>query len=223
MSLKLKVLCTGLLAVMATSAFAVNAGATIGGHFTNDAPNGHATIIATETTGTLHTLHFLKEGGSAEESITCHNAIYTGTINALTVQSMTVTPLWADCTTGSQGTAFDIDENGCTLTFTSGKTGQTHHTVGYQCPAGKAIEITHPNCTIRVPPQTVSGITYTTTIEATKHALTMDVTAKGMTSHYEAGICIFLGTSQKMELKGSVTIKAADTNGNPVNLTETTG
>jgi hypothetical protein len=226
MSLKLKVLGLGLLAVMATSAFAVtNAGATLGGHFTNDALNGHALITGTESTGSSHTLHFKREGAPEEDSITCHNATYHGTVNAATVQSVTITPDWSKCTTNVSGSpTFEVHENGCTLTFTSGKIGQTHHTVDVVCPPGKSIEITHELCTMRMPGgQTLRGITYTTTTESNKHALTMNVTVKGITSHYEAGICVFLGTTQKSEMNGSVTIKATNTAGEAVNITETTG
>ena len=229
MSLKLKVLGLGLLAIMATSAFAaMNASAKLGGHFVHDAADGHAIITGTEPTGSTHKLAFVKEGGGAEEEITCHKAEYTGTLTAPTVESVTITPHWDNCTTGtaaSGGTSFGIDENNCHFTFTSGAVGQTHHTVHLTCGAGAPayVEITHPNCGIRVPPQSLSAVTYTTTVESNKHALTLNVTAKGITSHYESGICIFLGTSQKAEMKGSVTIHAVDTNGNRVNITETTG
>lgn len=227
MSIKLKVLGLGLLAVVATSAFAaINASATIGGHFTNDATLGHATVTGTEATGTSHALAFVKKGGSAGEEITCHTADYTGTVNAPTVQSVSITPSWSNCTTGTEGTAtsFDVHENGCILTFTSGKIGQASHTADVVCPGPiKYIDITHPQCTITIPEQTVSGITYTTTVENNKHALTMNVKAENITSHYEAGICVFLGTTHVSEMKGSVTVHAANTAGEPVNITETTG
>jgi len=231
MSRKLKTLGLGLLAVMATSAFvAMNSNATVGGHFTNDAVNGHTIVTGTVTTGSTHGLAFVKEGGNPDAESTCHLVIYTGTINAATVQSVTITPAWDNCTTGTFGSeiSFGVHENGCTFTFTSGKTGETHHTADVVCPAGKAIEITHPNCTIKIPPQSLGGgskggIVYTTTVENNKHGFTLDMTVKGVTSHYEAGICVFLGTTQNSEVKGSVTVRATDTAGTLVNLTETTG
>lgn len=226
MSLKLKVLGLGLLAVMATSAFAVaNAGATLGGHFTNDAANGHAVVTGTEITGSAHQLAFVREGGAAADEITCHNASYTGTVNALTVQSVTITPAWSNCTTGTEGTgtAFEVHEGDCVLTFTSGKTGEANHTVDVVCGKSAGFTITHPSCHITVPPQTTRGVTYTTTVESNKHAITLNVAVKGITSYYESGICVFLGTTQKSEMKGSVTIKATNTTGEAVNITETTG
>lgn len=223
MSTKLKALGLGLLAVMAASVFAVNASATVGGHFTNDAVNGHAIITGTEATGTVHSIRLLKEGGAEGETIICHNSSYTGTINAATVQSVTITPAVSNCTTTGGSTPYDIDENGCTFTLTSGKIGETHHTLDVLCPIGKATEITHPNCTMRMPSQTVRGLTYTTTVEDNKHAFTINVTVKGFTAHYEAGVCVFLGTTQKFEMNGSITSKATNTEGIPVNITETTG
>lgn len=226
MSLKTKVLGVGLLAVVVTGAFAVmNASATVGGHFTNDAVLGHAIVTGTESTASTHRLAFVREGASAEEEITCHQASYIGTVNAVTVQSVTITPAWSNCTTGTtgSGTPFEVHENGCSLTFPSGKIGETHHTVHVLCPPGVAIDITHANCTITVPAQTLRGITYTTTVENNKHALTVNATIKGITAHYHGGICIFLGTTQKWEVTGSVTVKATDTDTHPVNATETTG
>jgi hypothetical protein len=232
MNLRIKALGLGLLAVMATSAFAaMNAGASIGGHLTNDALNGHVLVTGTASTGSTHGLMFVKEGSNPEAENSCHMASYTGTINAATVQSVTITPEWNNCTTGTTGAGdpFPVHENGCVLTFTSGKTEQTHHTAAVVCPAGKAIEITHLNCTIKIAPQTLGGggskggIVYTTTVENNKHALTLDLTVKEITAHYEAGICVFLGTTQKSEVKGSITVRATSTESNVVNITETTG
>ena len=73
------------------------------------------------------------------------------------------------------------------------------------------------------PTVTLRGITFTTAVENNKHALTMNVTAGGITSHYEAGICIFLGTTHKWEMKGYVTVRATNTEANLVDITETTG
>jgi len=225
MSLKLKVLGLGLLAVVATSAFAVmNAGAATGGHFVHEGPENHVTITGTENTGTPHVLHFKEEGAAASSAISCHQTSYHGVVNAKTVTSVTITPSWSNCTTtDGSNTSFEIDENGCTFTFKSGKTGETHHTAELVCAAGKAVEITHPNCTITVPPQLLKAVTYTTILKNEKHALTMNVTAKGITSHFHAGICIFLGTTHKSELTGSVTVSAETTLGVPVGITETTG
>jgi len=218
MSMKLKVLGLGLLAVMATSAFAVmNATAETGGHFTSDVH--HTTIVGAEKEG--HKLEFTV-GSSA---ISCTSAEYHGTISATTVESVTVAPNWENCYTTPESSEFGIDENGCDFTFTIGREGQAakHHTVHLTCPTGETIEITHANCTIHVPPQTLTGVTYNTVTEAGKHAITLESTVQNITTHYESGICIFLGTSQTGEMHGSATVWGEDTNGNRVNITATTG
>jgi len=225
MSIKLKVLGLGLLAVMATSAFAVmNASAVTGGHFTHDDPGHHVTIEGTENPGTSHVLHLVKEGGSAAEKIGCDKESYLGTVTATTVQSIKIVPEWEKCyTTGdSNKTDIPIHENGCYFEFTSGKTGQTHHTAHFICP-GEPLVITHPNCTITIPTQTTQGVTYDTITLNEKHAITLNVTTKGITAHYHGGICIFLGTTQKSEMTGGVTVEGFNTLGKPVNLTSTTG
>lgn len=215
MSLKLKVLGLGLLAVMATSAFAAaHVSAETGGHFTVDA---HGTIHGFETAPN-HVIHLVSASGS---EIGCSTESYTGSISSLTTTSVKITPLWDNCTTTNDGTVVTVTENGCYFEFTSGKTGQTHHTAHFICPT-KSLEIIHPNCTIRVPGQTATGVTYDTITMDNKHAITLNSTAK-VTAHYEAGICIFLGTTQTSEMRGSVTVQATDTQGKPTNLTSTTG
>lgn len=215
MSLKLKVLGLGLLAVMATSAFAaMNASAKDGGHFVVDA---HGVVHGFETAPN-HVVHLVSASGS---QIGCATESYTGNISSLTATAVKITPLWSNCTTTSDGTVVDVIENGCYFEFTAGATGQTHHTAHFVCPT-KSLEISHPNCTIKVPTQTATGVTYDTIMMSNKHAITLNSTAK-VTSHYEAGICIFLGTTQTSEMKGSVTVQATDTAGNPTNLTSTTG
>jgi hypothetical protein len=215
MTLKVKILGLGILAIMATGAFSVmNASAVSGGHFTVDA---HGTVHGVETAPN-HVVHLVSANGS---EIGCSTESYNGTISSLTTTSIKITPLWSNCTTTGDGAIVDVIENGCYFEFTSGKTGQTHHTAHFVCPT-KSLEISHPNCSIRVPAQTATGVTYETITMNEKHAITLNSTAK-VTSHYEGGICIFLGTTQTSEMRGSVTVQATDTLGKPTNLTSTTG
>lgn len=221
MSLKLKILGLGLLAVMATSAFAVmNAGAVTGGHFTHDAPGSNATIVGTETPGTQHVLHLVAEDGS---QIGCDEEKYHGVMTGNTTQSIKITPEWSKCYTTPEGADIPIHENGCYFEFTSGKTGQSHHTAHFICPT-KPLEITHPNCTITVPTQTTQGVTYDTITLNQRHAITLNVTTSGVQTQFHGGICIFLGTSHTAQMVGGVTVEASDpVTGSPVNLTSTTG
>lgn len=224
MSLKLKALGLGLLAAMAMSAFAVmNAGAETGGHFGSSVT--HTEISGVETAGTEHVLHFNKEGGAATERIGCDVDQYTGTVSGATATQITVTPKWEQCyTTGSPNTKFDIHENTCDFVFTIGNNPGAHNTAHVECTkAGDAFVITHPNCTITVPPQTVTGVSYTNldNVPPASDEVTLTSTVKGITAHYHAGICIFLGTTHKSEMVGSVTVKGSNTAGGGVDISAT--
>jgi hypothetical protein len=212
--MKLKILGAALLALAATSAFAVtNASGTAAGHFTHEGLTNNAIITGHEGTGTAHELEFnrLQAGshataGAAGDGIVCGTSEYTGKVEAKTVTSIQLFPIYKNCKT-TDGTSVTIDTNDCSYTFFS-QGARAHGTVTVDCLAGKAIEITHPNCVIKVPAQTTitDGINYKTVVEG-KHALTAEVTANTITGHFESGLCIFLGTNWKFEMKGSVTVK----------------
>lgn len=213
MSIKLKALGLGLLAAMAMSAVAVmNAGAETGGHFTSSA--SHTDLVGKENNEN-HSLHFVRKGAAEGERIGCINDSYTGTISGTTVTEVEIKPSWSTCKTTGSSTHFDVVENGCVFKFTVGK--QTHNTAHLVCPAGSAVEIKHPGCTIKVPSQTVNGVAYPSN---GKH-ITLESTAQGITSHYEAGICVFLGTTQESEMNGSVTVEGLDEAGNTATIAAT--
>ena len=231
MSIKLKALGLGLLAMVAMSAFAVmNAAAKTDGHFTF---GSHNTVITGEEGD--HELHFRPEGGTDNERIGCDIAHYHGEHKTpvgqdTTTTELTITPTWSQCyTTGSPNTKFEVHENNCDLLFTSRKEPEKNDaTVHVKCPTSPGIVITHPNCSIRVPAQTVggaagNGVTYTTQTETNGiHWITLDVKVPGITTHYEGGICIFLGTTHTSTMEGSVTVKGFDkATGNQVNITAT--
>jgi hypothetical protein len=218
--LKLKILGLGVLAVMATSAFAaMNASATVSGHFTNEASDGHAAVTGTENA--THFTEFISDAGSV---IRCTKASYSGTVTQATVQSITITPKYDECETpGENPTPVTVTMNGCDYTFFSNAT--THGTVAIDCGPNNSIEIHHPNCTMTVPAQVpgatiTKGITYTTTVEG-KHTLTANVTVEEITTEYHGGICIFLGTNHKFKMIGSATISAENTAGQQVGITST--
>jgi len=218
--MKLKILGLALLALAATSAFAVtNASGTLGGHFVHEGPGANAKIVAHESKLTEHKLQFFLLNAGAHttnanfKAIECEKSTYEGTVTAKTVTSITMAPTYTNCaTTGEATGSVHVHVNGCTYTFTSAA-GANHGTVDILCPAGKAIEITHTpqGCTIKVPAQTaLSGIKYDTVVENNKHSLTATVTVNTITGHFEAGLCVFLGTNQKFEMVGSVTITGLD-------------
>lgn len=205
MSIKLKALGLGLIAMMAMGAFAVtNAGATISGHFEFGSEH---TFITGEEEG----LHFVSEDN---KRIGCDKAEYKGTHKGTkTTTDLTITPNWDLCyTTPEPGQSMEptwgVHENGCHLVFRSAKTGDDA-TVYVNCPT-KAIEITHPNCNITVPTQTVGGkagdgVTYTTTTTEGAHTITMDVKVK-VTVEYHEKLCVFLGTHHFATMEGAVNV-----------------
>lgn len=233
MSLKLKILGLGLLAVMATSAFTVmNASAKATGHFFNDAAGGHAEIKGSEVFHSpSHSLKFQATTSAGEpsgEPIICTTADYVGTVSEATTQSLTVTPTYHGCqTTGAAHDTVKVTMNDCNYVFSSNANATIDATVTVKCPVGKAIEIHHPSCTMTVAHQTLggaagNGVAYTTTMKNTKHALTVDVTVKNIQAQYHGGICIFLGTSNHIfDMTGGVEIEGLNTNKEAVNITAT--
>ena len=131
----------------------------------------------------------------------------------------TVVPKYEGCKTKETGTVVTVTVNGCRYTFKS--TEKVHATFLFLCENGP-MEIHHPNCTVTVPQQLqpVSGVSYTTLLENGKHALTATLTLTNIEVQAH-GVCSILGTNQKGALTGSITLRATDTAGNPVNLTNT--
>lgn len=226
MSLKLKVLGLGLLAALAVSAIAVvNASASITGHFEQEITRAH---LKGEESGTNHRIKFSVDGGTPIE---CTIATYTGTpVDPLTFEELTVTPHYTECKTeGASEHNVTVHVDGCEFEFYSNKNASTHTptsyaTTGLWCPKDvPGIRVTHPNCTMRMPPQTITtrGVRYTTTEENKKHAITLTADAAGITAHYEAGICIFLGTTHSAVMVGSATVWAVNANNEPVGITAT--
>jgi hypothetical protein len=205
-NVKLRTLGFSLIAALAVGAMAVvNATAETGGHFVS-ATAGTTTIVGSE--GGSHVLHFTSEGGAeASRWVGCDEDSYTGTVSGGTAASITITPSWNKCyTTGNPEAKIDIDERACHFLFKVGKAPTGHNTVDVICPIGVAgFLITHQNCGIVVPPQTVNGVSYAN--QGSPHQVTLTSTVNGITAHYHSGVCIFLGTVHQWEMNGSVTVK----------------
>jgi hypothetical protein len=213
MSSKLKALGLGLMAAMAITAIAVDASAEVSGHFVVDGT--HANVVVSE--GGAHRVKFSVDGGTPIE---CLENSYSGVIGAQTVAGFTVTPTFKTCRTeGSATHNITITTNGCRYTFKA--TEKTHATFWLLCD-GNFLEIHHPNCTIKIPHSpNLQWVSYSTVVENGKHALTVNFTIENIAVQYEGGACTFLGTNHKGAMKGSLTLRATDTAGNPVNLTVT--
>jgi hypothetical protein len=222
MSIKLKALGLGLLATMALAGFmAMNATAETGGHFTSEATH---TIISGEDETGVNRPELRVPGLTG---IVCDKSTYSGTTNATTVESITITPTYEKChTTGDEPEIkkpVTVDVNGCTYTFTIGKKSTADNTVDLVCPGEKKyIAVTHEGCEIRIlAANGIKGVAYKTTTINSKHAITLEATAAGFVANFEAGFCILLGTSHTGELIGSVNVTGKDTLNNAVGITAT--
>jgi hypothetical protein len=220
MKLKLKALGVGLLAALAVAAVAVvNASATAGGHFVTDVT--HADIKGFNSEN--HPIHFIEHGVAGE--VGCTTDYKATMISATkTVSELVVTPSYDTCyTTGTQ-TVFPVHINGCTykLTVAANTTDNTEQTAHVVCPGAGALEVTHPNCILKIGSQTITtGITYTRKSEG-KHFITMDVNAQISTTLH--GLCQFvLPTNKNGTIKGTIRVRAYEQGKplNEVNLTAT--
>jgi|SRR6187549_656112 len=219
MSIKLKALGLGLLAAMAMTAVGVlNASASITGHFTHTATGGHGLVVGTES-GT-HRVKFSVDGGTPIE---CEEASYHGTVSAATVTAVRVTPTYGKCKTeGGAAGSVVVDTNECHFVFhsntkASGSNPTGHATVTVECTSKGPIVVTHPNCEITIPSQSLSGVTYT----PNGSEITLDSTVGGITSHYHGGICVFLGTTHTGTMTGSATVKGTNTDGSAASISAT--
>lgn len=209
----------GLLAALAMSAIGVmGASAEKSGHFTSDSPSGKTKLDISEVTGTGHQVVLSAVGSTVE----CHHATYTAHFTGSTTQEITVTPEYTNCTTGSGGSA-TVTMNGCHYQFTSRSSG--HATVHFKCPVGAKAQVHTGAGTLTFGEQTPSnGVVYTTTTENGKHALTVDITATGITAECH-GLCQFVSptTIHNATMNGAVTVNGtdADAPANFVNITST--
>jgi hypothetical protein len=220
MSLKLKAIGLGLLAATVLSGFTVmNASATEGGHFVATGV-AHTKIEGFE--GGTHTGGMIIHG--LEGEMRCDKSTSTATVTTETVTSVTGTGTVSGCHTVGSETTIPVHVNGCTGTATVAfnTTDSTEQTGHMLCPAGKAVEITHPNCTIKIHPQTMTtGATYTRKTSPTgQHELTVDSKVQfSLTRH---GLCQFVApTTGTGTAIGSATVKGFDTAGNQVSITAT--
>lgn len=221
MRLKLKAFGLGLLAALVTCGVAaLNVSAKTGGHFISEAEAGH-TIVNQESGEGSHQLEFFLHG--LEGGIVCDQMSATGTAMTSTVTEEVGNVILKECHTTNQiPGSIAVDLNGCQtrITVAPGNPETTEQTNDLICPAGKAIEVTHPNCTITIPPQVLTGLTYTTVTDNGKHSITVDVKVQ-LNTQFHAGICIFTGTAHTGTFQGSTIVRALNTNAEPVGITAT--
>jgi hypothetical protein len=236
MSLKLKALGLGLLAALSVGAFVVmSASANTGGHFVSEV--AHTEIKGSEDTAVGATDRFEFKSHGLEGGIVCDKVSYTGTANATTVTSITVTPKYEACyTTGQPVGSVTVKVTGCVYIFTVGKTPkeEPESSVHLECEANGHIVIEHPNCTITITGsaaskvnQTLTGFSYKTITINNKHAVTVEASGTAtnpgiqFATRYEGGICVFTGTNHVGTLVGAATVAGTNTAGETVGVTAT--
>lgn len=215
-------------ALLASSALSSDANYT-GGHFTNDASDGHVFLTGTEA-GTHRTaLHYLGQ------SITCTGITYSGTVDQATETEVTIEANYPECWSGEPthpgAPNATVHMNGCDYLFTVRQTNAStkHSPVHLKCPKDKKATVITPNCTITFGEQEIkTAVVYKTIVENNKHAITAEITATEIKLE-KHGLCEFLspfGTGPHSganggTLTGSVTLTGKDTLNNFVNITAT--
>jgi hypothetical protein len=194
---------------------APSASAETGGFFEFDEPiNQHTTI--TVSGGGNHALHFVAPELSSE--VGCGSTL-EGTEVWNTTAHITLRAAFSGCTVTSSGAKVPIDSNGCWITLKMAKAPvhETEQTAVLECPEGKSLTITRPECTIVIPNQFFTGVTYGQATNGNKPALTVSFDSK-LIFRYEAGVCTFFGTNQTGTLRGSQTLKGWRTDGEPAKV-----
>jgi hypothetical protein len=227
MSLKLKVLGLGLLAVLAMSALA-NASVKTGGHFVSTEEH---TILEgvdePEKTTKLIDHH-------AGKTIECKkDPTYTGTISSATktATQIDITPNYEtakECV--SSGFVAHVEMTGCVYRFTVAPIPAAEDsTVHLACEAGKEphvrITTAFGTCNVTFTAGTYTGVVLKNLLHPTKHAVTAEVTISGIHAIYTGGafVCgVAEGTtSTTATLVGSAIITGFNTAGGQVSITAT--
>lgn len=191
-----------LVAIFALSAVSASSALATEKSFHHDAPSGKATIHAVQTTSEVFTTN--------AGTMTCKTVTSVGMLEVPTTMELTMAPTYGGCS------AFGfinipIHSNGChylyTTATTTGGAIQPNPITHITCPPGKAIEITTPFCPIKIGPQTLQSLSFTTGSSGGKKDLTI---VKNLTNiHYdECGTTRTNGT-----WTGQTTAVATDTVG----------
>lgn len=223
MKAKLKAVGLCCMALALSSFASTSAPATVGGHFVYEHKFGdHALLSGTQNGVATFTL------GLYEAQ--CNVGTYSGTTTGPTNQQFAVTPSYTECKILTPQMFAEITTNGCSYVFKSGTPANGDNTVELACPPGKALEIEYGKevaawCTMKVPPQTMTGASYTTTTVGGVHALVVNLTIGNATIHHEGGsggfgFCIN-PTKWTFGLHSSITLRATTTDLIPIGLTAT--
>lgn len=225
MSTKSKALVLCLL-VAAFGSLSGTAGGETGGHLVYEVAKGN---WKAEEDPEVHRLEF--KVGTLGTEIVCPEGLYQTPFTQNTETDLAL-DFFAEekCkTTGGVAGEVPIDFNTCRITLKVSKKTNEDNTTSINCEflaKKKYIEITHPNCTVRLPEQIIRGVSFSQFVESGKHILTITLTEVGgnlLTAHFEGGICLFLGTTHTASITGALTFRAYDEAGKLTGVTATGG
>jgi hypothetical protein len=112
----------------------------------------------------------------------CKDVKLTGTMEAVTTTTLTLTPKYEQCKLGAENAT--VTGNGCGYLFhLAAATEVFEASMDIECPAGEKLVIHTPLCTITVPPQSgLKKVTFTNEGETTTRSLIADLNLGGI--HY---------------------------------------
>ena len=221
MTRKLKALCLALVAAFAVNAM-VASGASAEDLFTSDSTKGKTQITGEQELGSKHKFTVIGQ------PIECEKAVFHGTTVANSVNQVTITPTYENCT--YNGSAAQVTLNSCKYNITA-QTNATNHNVVHivECPTSAPI-LVHiivggATCTLTIINQTTGeGVKITNETSGANKALTVLATAK-VEIHAAAGVlaCKALAGT-KPAYTGATTLTGTDEDtGKPANITFDTG
>lgn len=204
MKAKVKILGLALIAALAMSVFTAS-GAQAAPELEAEA-EGTVTITGEQFSAPEHPNHSFTSGSRV---LSCATAKFEGTLEPNPDPSVTLTPVYSNCT--ASGLPVTVTHNGCNYTFYGGETGTgldhyVNGTVDVVCPKGKAIEAhiytgssSHASgsalCTITVPSQT--GRHGNTSLNTPSEG-TVDVTSTVTTETIVHGSDFFCGPENQV-------------------------
>jgi hypothetical protein len=171
MTRSLKALGLTALAVFAMSALAASAASAN--------PLFHSEIEDTTLTGAQTAANVLSID---KGEMKCETVKFTGTMEAATTSTMTLTPKYEKCKLAEQNAV--VTPNGCGYLFHLAPNSETFEaSMDIECPVGQQLEIDMEFCTITIPPQTgLKKVTFTNEGATTTRSVIADLSITGF--HY---------------------------------------
>jgi hypothetical protein len=147
-------------------------------------------------------------------TVTCNKITGSGTLAKKTATEVTLNSAYSECALKTIfGTiAITINMNGCEYIATA------DIEVHMICPAGKTMVISGPGCTLTVPPQSATSVTYTNVGTGTTRELIAEEQGTGITYSYSGFTCGSGTNTTNGTATGKVRITATDTNGKHVGI-----